>query len=256
MINALQEMRKLVVANRILLKPSFQDFDKANCCHVTDQQFARVLKKLGLIPSSEIIFELIVRKYLDRGTQKEVNYFLFCKDVDKPEDMFPGYTPKKPVPEPTISSSQDQKIVSTFYNESTKFINVMANRFSQKAVNIANDPSDVEERLRAIVVMRRVRIEEFFKDFDKLRKGKVTPNQFKSILSAQKFDLTEEEYLSLIEKYMTEDKMFNYFDFCHNINSAFTTKGIDKNPTIQVKKVTPNDTFLARRKYLEMSEED
>ena len=74
--------------------------------------------------------------------------------------------------------------MSTFYNESTKFINVMANRFSQKAVNIANDPSDIEDRLRAIVVMRRVRIEEFFKDFDKLRKGKVTPNQFKSKLSA------------------------------------------------------------------------
>ena len=43
-------------------------------------------------------------------------------------------------------------------------------------MNIANDPSDIEERLKAIVVMRRVRIEEFFRDFDKLRKGKVTPN--------------------------------------------------------------------------------
>lgn len=84
--------------------------------------------------------------------------------------------------------------MSTFYNEPTKFVNVMANRFSQKAVNIANDPNDVEQRIRANVVMRRVRIEEFFRDFDKLRKGKVTPNQFKSILSTLKFDLTEEEY--------------------------------------------------------------
>lgn len=104
--------------------------------------------------------------------------------------------------------------------------------------------------------MRRVRIEEFFRDFDKLRKGKVTPNQFKSILSAQKFDLTEEEYQALIEKYRTDDNMFHYADFCNNVNSAFTQKGIDKDPTATVKKVTAEDTFLARRKYLEMSEED
>jgi hypothetical protein len=53
---------------------------------------------------------------------------------------------------------------------------VLQNRFSLPAVNIANDPTDVESRLQALVVMKRVRIEEFFRDFDKLRKGKVTTN--------------------------------------------------------------------------------
>jgi hypothetical protein len=53
---------------------------------------------------------------------------------------------------------------------------VLENRYLQPAVNIANDPSDVEQRLQALVVMKRVRIEEFFRDFDKLRKGRVTPS--------------------------------------------------------------------------------
>ena len=75
-------------------------------------------------------------------------------------------------------------------------------------------------------------------------------------MSAQHFDLTEEEYQSLIQKYMTEDNFFNYAEFCKNINLAFTTKGIDKQPTTKVKKVTPDDTLAARRKYLEMSEDD
>lgn len=44
----------------------------------------------------------------------------------------------------------------------------------EKRVNIGNAPSDIEDRLRAQVVMKRVRIEEFFFDFDKLRRGKVT----------------------------------------------------------------------------------
>jgi len=42
--------------------------------------------------------------------------------------------------------------------------------------------------------MKRIRINEFFKDFDKLRKGKVTKPQFKAILSTLSITLTDEEY--------------------------------------------------------------
>lgn len=62
---------------------------------MTKDQFARVLKKLDIYPPSEALFELIVRKYLTKGTLKEINYVFFCRDVDKPEDMFPEYRPKK-----------------------------------------------------------------------------------------------------------------------------------------------------------------
>lgn len=54
-------------------------------------------------------------------------------------------------------------------------LKVLENRFSQPTVNLSNDPNDVEVRLRSLVLMKRVRIGEFFRDFDKLRKGKVTP---------------------------------------------------------------------------------
>jgi hypothetical protein len=87
--------------------------------------------------------------------------------------MFPGYVPKNPLP-PQIQPGEERKTQTTFYPGSTKDINVLHNRFSQAPINIANDPSDIEERLRAAVVMKRVRVDEFFKDFDKLRKGKVT----------------------------------------------------------------------------------
>jgi Ca2+-binding EF-hand superfamily protein len=49
--------------------------------------------------------------------------------------------------------------------------------------------------------MKRIRIEEFFHDFDKLRKGRVTARQFQSILSQLGFNLTNEEYAMLCEKY-------------------------------------------------------
>jgi Ca2+-binding EF-hand superfamily protein len=100
--------------------------------------------------------------------------------------------------------------------------------------------------------MKRVRIEQFFYDFDKLRKGHVTKNQFSSILSQLNFNFTSEEYDSIAKKYETNDpeRFFNYVAFCENINKAFTTRGIDKVPTARVAPVTQNDTLLARRKYL------
>ncbi len=72
------------------------------------------------------------------------------------------------------------------------------------------------------------------------------------------FQLTDLEFDSIAQKYKTNDpdNLFNYFDFCHTINSAFTVKGIDKDPVASVKAITKDDTLLARRKYLEMNPED
>ncbi len=106
--------------------------------------------------------------------------------------------------------------------------------------------------------MKRIRIEEFFKDFDKLRKGKVTINQFTSILCMLNFSLNDAEFEALAQKYKTNDAdgQFNYFAFCASINAAFTMRGIDKDPSATVKALSDEDTLLARRKYLEISEED
>jgi hypothetical protein len=67
---------------------------------------------------------------------------------------------------------------STYFTENTTNLDVINNRFMQKRVETSNCPSDIEDRLQHHIVMKRVRIEEFFNDFDKLRKGKVTKNQF------------------------------------------------------------------------------
>lgn len=56
----------------------------------------RVLKNLNLMPPSDTLFDLIIRRYCDRGNTKEVNYYHFCRDVDRPEDMFPQYVAKRP----------------------------------------------------------------------------------------------------------------------------------------------------------------
>jgi Ca2+-binding EF-hand superfamily protein len=93
--------------------------------------------------------------------------------------------------------------------------------------------------------MKRIRINEFFKDFDKLRKGKVTAAQFKAILSTLSISLTDEEYQTLTERYQTDDNMVNYQAFCDSIDSIFTVKGLEKLPTVRVKPIESHDTDLA-----------
>jgi hypothetical protein len=125
----------------------------------------------------------------------------------------------------------------------------------QPKIDISNDPSDVEDRIRSLVVMKRIRVEEFFRDYDKLRKGRITRSEFKRILACFNFIYTENELEALCNKYKTNDPevFFNYPAFTASINKAFTITGIDKAPTVQVAAATNNDTLLARRKYLQTS---
>ena len=253
-------MRSVIKANRILLKPSFADFDTTLTQRITTQQFSRVLKQLGIMPSEDI-FDLICRKYFDKGNTREVNYYKFCHDVDKPEDMFADLGIKMDTLERVNEIEPKSTVIgkatkSNFFKETTKGINVLENRFSKATINIANDPGDVEERIQTQVVMKRVRIGEFFRDYDKLRKGKVTPNQFTTVLSILNFKLTDEEYDYLIAKYKTDDDMFNYFDFVENIDCAFTIKGIDKKPSLKVTSIATGEVLKKSQKRLEYDEDE
>lgn len=253
----MKELNYQIVSNRILLKPAFADFDRPNSQHVTTAQFLRVMKTLSIMPPSEEIFDLMIRKYCDKGTTKEVNYNLFCKDVDRPEDMFPTYVAKRPTHEEATLLGVTHSQYSPFFPGDTSGVDVLHNRWTEPRVDIMPDPSDAEDRIRALVVMKRIRIEEFFIDFDKLRKGRVTKTQFKSILSQLGLILTDNEYETLATKYQTNDpeRFFNYKAFVASINKAFTITGIDKNPLAKVAPIVRNDTLLARRKYLAGTED-
>ena len=84
----LQAIKTEIINKRIMIKPQFQDYDRTNSCHVTAEQFRRVMKELKLIPPSEDLYQLLIRKYFDKSNIREINYFKFIADIDKPEDIF------------------------------------------------------------------------------------------------------------------------------------------------------------------------
>ena len=78
---------KVIQVRGLNLKPMFRDFDPINTGHCTKTQFVRVLNQLHILASQALI-NLLLKKYMDKGNVDEVNYFEFCNDVDRPEDMF------------------------------------------------------------------------------------------------------------------------------------------------------------------------
>lgn len=71
----------MIKTKRILMKPNFKDFDRANTGHVTKEQFTRVLTTLGINLDYQT-YEILARKYMDKGSQKEVNYMAFWDDTE------------------------------------------------------------------------------------------------------------------------------------------------------------------------------
>ena len=80
---------------------------------------------------------------------------------------------------------------------------------------------DVEKYIRAEVFQNQIRIKDFFEDFDKLRKGWVTEDKFRSALSRLKIHLTEKMIQSLINRYKGEDGLMQYQIFCNNVEQQF-----------------------------------
>ncbi len=143
-----------------------------------------------MIPPSEDLFQLLTRKYFDNNNIGEINYMQFCADIDRPEDINTPYVPKSDVPEAVIMHGQRRDAGNTYFDQPTVNIDIINNRFQQKRIETANNPNDVEVRLQSTCVMRRLRIEEFFNDFDKLRSGSVLKNQLQTVLSLLNFRLT------------------------------------------------------------------
>lgn len=97
-----------------------------------------------------------------------------------------------------------------------------------------NTESDVERRLQALAAKDGIRVQEFFIDFDKLRKGTVGEAAFRTCLGTLNIALTEAEIKELIDRYRVSDGtgMINYASFLQKLNCVFSDQ-MDPSSTIQ-----------------------
>jgi hypothetical protein len=92
---------------------------------------------------------------------------------------------------------------------------------------------------------------EFFRDYDKLRSGFVTDNQFNCALSLaceKQANLSRSEISQLIEYYRQPNGRVAYKNFVNQIENAFSIPEWEKQPTFVVKR--PPQGLLGRVIYL------
>mmetsp|Transcript_96137 Transcript_96137/g.170612 ORF Transcript_96137/g.170612 Transcript_96137/m.170612 type:complete len:647 (-) Transcript_96137:63-2003(-) len=87
----------------------------------------------------------------------------------------------------------------------------------------------VISKIQSIVKKRRVRLHDRFVDFDRLRKGVVTPSQFRTTLSIMRIDLPQAELQVLEETYKSKGPgdddsdpkcFFKYKPFCDDVDGT------------------------------------
>jgi hypothetical protein len=85
-------------------------------------------------------------------------------------------------------------------------------------------------RIRLICKQQRIRVGEFFRDFDKLRSGYITEVQFRIGLNMAKIVLSSHEFEMLTEYFQApkEGKHVKWRDFCDAVDEVFTKKGLEK----------------------------
>lgn len=113
----------------------------------------------------------------------------------------------------------------------------------------------VAEKIQAKVVERRLRLVEHFQDFDPLRKGFCYPNQVKTVFAVLKIPLEEKEFEELVSLYIRDDGQFCYAAFCAEVDQAFTTNGLEKQPLTRIGMTDASTTIAARRNRITLSPE-
>lgn len=210
----LDEYRTAVANRRLHLKPQFQDFDVTSNGHVTKQQFMRVLSQLR-IEAPDHITNLVLKRYMDKGNADEVNYADFCDEADSPEQVFG---------------------VGRDFNHSFAYFPKTQPKPTEVDIikDVPDDVDDVLANIRARCAQQRIRIGEFFRDFDKLRTGYCTAAQFRIGLNMAKCVISQSE-LDLLKaafKAPKEGEHIRWRDFVDVIDEVFTKKGLEKNVDI------------------------
>jgi len=118
---------------------------------------------------------------------------------------------------------------------------------------------NVVEKIQARVVERRLRLAEHFQDYDPLRKGFCEHGQVKAVFNLLKIHLEIDEFNELFQMYegglREGEHLFCYAAFCAEVDSAFTTNYLEKQPLARIGMTDATTTIHARRNFVNLTPE-
>ncbi|KAJ3285182.1 hypothetical protein HDU79_007514 [Rhizoclosmatium sp. JEL0117] len=237
---------------RTSIKPFFKDFDKLCTGHVTKIQFRQCLTYLK-VDVSDAEFEVLCKRFSKSAATRAMEdealeprdnhpikenaericYLMFLLELNNELEGL--------LTDPTASNgATDQKILkygkAIFAGE--KIDLPAPAQTPPKRSKVVLSPSEVTNLLTRIKVKaktERIRVIDFMADFDHLKHGKITKNEFRRALKVIYLNLTEPELETLEALYQNtfDPGMVNYVQFSDAVESVFTHKGLVHAPTME-----------------------
>ncbi|KDO18932.1 hypothetical protein SPRG_21621 [Saprolegnia parasitica CBS 223.65] len=188
-----EQLARAVRIKGIVLKDVFHDFDKNNSGFVTQARFTRDLFGiLGDVNPSEL--RVLIKVY---GAGLDVNYKLLHHDLT--DGVFPAYYSNNGV------------------NASPRAKRRGGNQYG------STEADAIEGPLREIAARDRIRVKNFFTDYDRMRSGKCTEAQFMRAVKVCFGALTQSDLDVLVAKYavgivdVSHERKVDYIAFCKSI---------------------------------------
>jgi Ca2+-binding EF-hand superfamily protein len=88
------------------------------------------------------------------------------------------------------------------------------------------------DRLRTHLSLNGIHPVDWYENFDKLRSGRVTIEQFRRSFEFLKFQLTDSEFHSLVSEFGERGEV-SYRKFCHSVEEIFSNRNLENQPNGQ-----------------------
>eukprot|EP00002_Diphylleia_rotans_P036747 TRINITY_DN8140_c0_g1_i2.p1 TRINITY_DN8140_c0_g1~~TRINITY_DN8140_c0_g1_i2.p1 ORF type:complete len:1204 (-),score=221.71 TRINITY_DN8140_c0_g1_i2:627-4238(-) len=202
------------------LRKAFRYFDRDMTGQITEIQFGNVCRQLGMNLTEEEVRGLMSRYDIDQdGT---IDYLEFI-DRLMPRD----YGIEKA---PTSGVVKETDIPT----------------FSPKKLNSAvTELGLLFPKLKAHVLEKNIRLQDFFSDFDVHRRHVISKSQFRRGLSRAGFRLEDEEVQTLTEHYAAkESDLVKWTAFVDDVCSAIVPMNLERNPLRDIKILRPRDLLI------------
>jgi len=173
----LSKIRGFFELKRIDPKSAFYNYDQLKRGKVFRNQFIKILQSQNfLIKDSEV--DLLMKKFGDQ-ISNEINYVLLMNLIKEESWILPEEPDKvrKETNENEMYSLPILTSSNNYYTYQTHF----------KKMNFSKDAYEALEKIKCKVKCNRIRIGQFFIDFDSMRKGSVNKAKFRTALDMAKY---------------------------------------------------------------------
>lgn len=246
---AVRRIRDQVRKRGIEMVQAFKDFDRAHEEHVTIDQFLRVLRMLSLYPEDEEERAALVTRYRGLGTRHRMVWWRGLKDdTDPPEvvdvtaqalrEAEAAATARKAV-ELSVKRGADgggdrrRADAAMAAGVPGGGSAVMGGGLVRRA-----DAADVMMEVKRAAALHGLRMGDFLMEHDKLRKGRVTPQQLQTSLTAAGLRFSEAQNRALFEAYGRSElgldaagrSMIDRWAFEADANAGVGVHGLEKDP--------------------------